>query len=272
MKYTIGSVPYLNAKPLVRMFEELGEESPVHVIYEVPSKLPSMLAANTVQAIMVSSIESLRNPGNRVAEGVCIGSQREVLSVRVFSKVPPVEIKTLALDQSSMTSNALAQIVLAEGYGVKPKCGPMLPSLGEMLAEHDACVLIGDNGMREQGEGLHILDLGLEWFKLRNLPFVWAVWLGNQGLTPDLAGLLANSEHWGESHLERVIADAPGNTGIPLELCDRYFKEIMHYPMHERELEGLREFGSSLEKHGFLDRAYFPEIVSPESNRLVAPL
>src|SRR5471032_1724555 len=106
MKYTVGSVPYLNAKPLVRAFEVWGEESPVNVIYEVPSKLPALLAAGEVQAIMVSSIEAFRHPGSRIAEGVCIGSQREVMSVRLFSKVPPRMIETLALDQSSMTSNA----------------------------------------------------------------------------------------------------------------------------------------------------------------------
>jgi len=135
MKYTVGSVPYLNAKPLVRMFEEMGEDSPVNVIYDVPSKLPQLLANGTVQAIMVSSIEALRNPGKRIAQGICIGTQKEVLSVRIFSKVPPKKIESLALDQSSMTSNALARIILKERYGAAPEVYPLAPSLSEMLAD-----------------------------------------------------------------------------------------------------------------------------------------
>jgi chorismate dehydratase len=264
LKYTVGSVPYLNAKPLVRAFEVWGDESPVKVLYDVPSKLPAMLADNTAQAIMVSSIEALHHPGMRVAQGVCIGSQREVLSVRLFSKVPPKKIQSLALDQSSMTSNALARIILSERYGVKPVAEPMLPSLAEMLAEHDACVLIGDNGMREQGDGLHILDLGLEWFELTKLPFVWAVWLGDAGLSPELVKWLSVAEGFGASRLDRIISDGSTDTGIPLELCDRYFKKVMHYQMHEKELKGLREFGSFLYRYGIINQVHFPAIIAPD--------
>ena len=244
MKYTVGSVPYLNAKPLVRMFEELGDDSPVEVIYAVPSELPKLLSDGSVQAIMVSSIEALRVPGRRIAQGVCIGTQKEVLSVRLFSKVPPKKIETLALDLSSMTSNALARIILKERYDVAPAVHAMAPNLEQMLAQCDAGILIGDNGMREQGEGLHILDLGLEWHKLKNLPFVWAVWLGNEGLTPELSKHLVSAELWGRANIDRVLADAPAETGLPHALCERYLQKIMHYPLEERELHGLKEFRS----------------------------
>ncbi len=263
MTYTVGSVPYLNAKPLVRMFEDLGEASPVEVVYDVPSKLPGLLADRKVQAIMVSSIEALRAPAARVAGGVCIGSRREVLSVRLFSKIPPDQIQRLALDQSSMTSNALAQIILKERYGATPRCTPCPPDLQLMLLDHDACVLIGDNGMREQGSGLQILDLGLEWFLLKGLPFVWAVWLGDAGLDSSLAGHLVEAERYGQANMDKVIADAPGPTGIAPDLCRRYFREIMHYGMGEAELAALREFGQSAVRLGLLNEAHFPQIVSP---------
>jgi len=264
MKYTVGSVPYLNAKPLVRMFEDLGEDSPVKVVYDVPSKLPALLAEGAVQAIMVSSIEALRSPGKRIAEGVCIGSQREVLSVRLFSKVPVTRIRSLALDQSSMTSNALARILLKERYDVVPETEPRPPNLAEMLDKHDACVLIGDNGMREDGKGLHILDLGLEWYRLKKLPFVWAVWMGDEGLTPELSKWLVTAELAGHARLDSVIADAPHETGLPQELCERYLRKIMHYPMQEKELEGLKEFGLLLGEYGLLDQVHFPAIIAPD--------
>ena len=267
MKYRVGSVPYLNAKPLVRMFEELGDESPVEVVFAVPSKLPQMLERGEVQAIMVSSIEALRTPGRRIAQGVCIGTQKDVLSVRVFSKVPPRKIETLALDQSSMTSNALARIILKERYDVAPEVNPEPPSLSGMLANHEACVLIGDNGMREQGEGLHILDLGLEWHRLKNLPFVWAVWLGNEGLTPELSKHLVSAELWGRANIDRVLADAPRDTGIPYALCERYFHKIMHYHLDERELHGLKEFGRELHKFGLVDPVHFPALIAADFSK-----
>jgi len=263
VKYTVGSVPYLNAKPLVGMFEHLGEESQVRVVYDVPSKLPAMLASGRVQAILVSSIEALRRPDRRVAAGVCIGTQREVLSVRVFSKVPVKQIKRLALDQSSMTSNALASIVLADRYGIVPDASPMPPDLDLMLTDHDAGVLIGDNGMREQGEGLHILDLGLEWYRLTKLPFVWAAWMGTDALTPELSSYLAEAARWGMVNLESLIAGAPAETGLPPELCARYLRTVMAYPMGDRQFQGLQEFALRLRKHGILDEVHMPEIVGP---------
>ncbi len=219
MTYTVGSVPYLNAKPLVRMFEEMGSDSPVRVVYDVPSRLPALLASGEVQAILGSSIEALSQPNMRVAEGICIGSQRDVLSVKLFSKVPIRNIRTLALDQSSGTSNALAQIILKERYDATPEVEQCAPNLVGMLTNHDACVLIGDNGMREIGEGLQVLDLGQEWYELTGLPFVWAVWLGNETLTPELSGHLANAERWGQQHMDKILDDAPAQTVFTREMC-----------------------------------------------------
>lgn len=146
MPYTLGSVPYLNAKPLVRWFEEVPGS--VSVVYGVPSRLPGLLESGKVQAILVSSIEALRRPDLSIADDVAICSVQEVLSVRLFSKKPIAEIRRLALDASSMTSNALARIVLARRYGVEPECSSQPPDLDSMLRDHDAALLIGDNGMR----------------------------------------------------------------------------------------------------------------------------
>src|SRR3954462_12551367 len=111
MTYRVGCVPYLNAKPLVRLFEDMRGRLPVEVVYDVPSRLPDMLADGEVQGIMVSCIEALRVPGKRAVDGVSISTQKEVLSVRLFSKVPPRMVRTVAFDESSMTSNALARVI-----------------------------------------------------------------------------------------------------------------------------------------------------------------
>lgn len=262
--FSVGCVPYLNAKPLVRLFEELGDRTPVRVRYDVPSRLPSMLATGEVQAIMVSSIEALRLPGKRVADGVSISSQKEVLSVRLFSKTPPEEIERVAFDASSMTSNALAQIVLADRYGRETTADLLAPSLPQMLADHDAAVLIGDNGMREQADGLHVLDLGLEWRRLTRLPFVWAVWMGDEGLTPELSTWLNVAAQWGMARIERVVEIAARETGFTLAECDNYLRRIMDYAFDEPQRMGLQEFGKRLARHSIARPCHFPALVSPD--------
>lgn len=235
-----------------------------------------------------------------MAADVCIGSHGVVKSVRLFSKVPPKEIRTLALDASSLTSNRLARVVLAERYDTDPEVLTLPPDLGAMLTQADACVLIGDIGMTAEGEGLHVLDLGEEWRKLTGKPFVWAAWIGNDGLTPELAGLLkVGAETWcvgrkleeeagfarmmrlvyrrylqeleegvhervesvRERLVERAMRHAPGWTA---EMVEDYYLNVMVYDMSDAMLEGLREFQRRLLANGFTDANHFPALVGAE--------
>jgi chorismate dehydratase len=298
-QFIVGCVPYANAIPLVAWFEGKGERSPVKVIYDVPSKLPELLDSGRADAILVSSVDALRVPGRRMAEGVCIGSHGAVKSVRLFSKVPPKQIKSLALDQSSMTSNRLAQVVLRERYGIVPEGKPELPDLAKMLETHDACVLIGDIGMTAPSDGLYVLDLGEEWRRLTGRPFVWAAWIGGERLTPDLvawlytasrvynAGRDIHNREFGarltrllmwrwlnemneptEAYVEQqrtnLIEIAKAKVDWPEDVLRDYFFEVMVYDMDETVLEGYRTFQKLLLQNEFSDCCHFPALVAPE--------
>jgi chorismate dehydratase len=274
--FTVGCVPYVNAIPLVMGFVDSGDASPVKVLYDVPSRLPELLNSGEAQVILVSSIDAFRSPGRRMATGVCIGSDGPVKSVRLFSKVPPSEIRTLALDQASLTSNRLAQLILASRYGCRPSLVSLPPDLRSMLAVADACVLIGDIGMAADETGLHVLDLGLEWQLLTGKPFVWAAWIGGEGLTPALSRLLyegaANafvgrtrpasaSEVLSEEVLAKLVGRAVNKAHWKRDAIEDYFMNVMVYEMDDRMLEGLREFQTRLLGAGFDDCAYFPSLV-----------
>ncbi len=293
MTYTVGCVPYVNAIPLVSWFEELGDQSHVKVVYDLPSRLPAFLESGEADAILVSSVDALRIPGRKMAEGVCIGSHGPVKSVRLFSKVPPSQIRSLALDQSSMTSNRLAQIILKELYRATPTTHHHAPNQAEMLREHDACVLIGDIGMMAPSKGLHVLDLGEEWRKVTGKPFVWAAWIGNEQLTPELALFLYTSANmysvgrnlrdskisrllfprWyreideathdiTEARHHRILEIGRSKSGWTEEVLRDYFLNVMVYEMDDFVLSGLTELQRLLLKHGFDDCNHFPEIIA----------
>ena len=176
-QFRVGCVPYVNARPLVAAFDQPNEF--IEVVYEVPSALPALLDSGVVDAILVSSIELLRRDDLLPVAEVGIMSYGPVQSVRMLSKVPLTDIKSLALDQSSMTSNILAQVILAE-QGVFPRTETLPPDQSNMLANHDACVIIGDKGFEADGTGLVDIDLGKAWTDMTGLPFVWALWLGKK--------------------------------------------------------------------------------------------
>ena len=176
-QFRVGCVPYVNARPLVAAFDRPNEF--IEVIYDIPSRLPALLDSGEVDAILVSSIELLRRDDLLPVAEVGIMSYGPVKSVRMLSNVPLSDIKTLALDQSSLTSNILAQIILAE-QGVFPMTETLSPDAPNMLANYDACVLIGDKGFEADGTGLVDIDLGQAWTDMTGLPFVWALWLGKK--------------------------------------------------------------------------------------------
>jgi predicted solute-binding protein len=266
----VGSVPYVNAKPLVSHFDRLGPTSPVRVVYDLPSHLPEMLDSGAAQAVLVSSFDSFSKPDRRIAAG-CVSTYGDAQSVRLFSKVPLNEIKKLALDASSLTSIHLAQVVLIENYGIRAETVGMKPDLGLMLGRCDACVIIGDKGMTASGEGLQVIDLGAEWHKMTDLPFVWAAWIGNGGLGGDLAAILQEANDWGRVHLDEVIAETQAQVQWPGDSCRSYLAEIMNYELTDRHIEGLRLFQQLLLKHGFLKEDYFPTVVRAKSPKETVP-
>lgn len=264
--FKVGCVPYVNAIPLVNPFEVWRGTAPVEVVYDVPSALPALLEAQEVDAVLVSVIDGLLQPGRTMAAGVCIGSDGPVESVRLFSKVPFDRIRRLALDRSSMTSNALAQIVLADLFRVEPETGIADPQLDVMLADCDACVLIGDAGMTAAAGDLHVLDLGEAWTRSTGMPFVWAAWIGRDDLAPRLVYHLAYAARdillGDREAIDSYVRIGSERTGLDPAVVERYYTQTMRYRLDNGMLEGLRGFQRRLLARG-VPATFFPRIVEP---------
>ena len=249
MAWRVGSVPYVNAAPLVWGLAARG----VEVVYDIPSCLPALLEVGDVQAILVSSVYALVNPGLRMVSGVGIASDGPVTSVKVFSRVPLSAVQSLALDASSMSSNRLALEVL-RSYGSAPATASLPPDLGLMLSECDACVLIGDIGMSSHLPGVREYDLGDEWKEMTGLPFLWAGWVGSEALSPELADVLTGaglaagcgaglSDDPSTSETrEKVIAAAAASSGLPESTVRPYLTSTMTYPLTASVKAGFEEY------------------------------
>ncbi len=254
--FRLSIIEYLNAAPLNYGFKHgLGWEH-FHLKFHVPSACADQLRNGEVDAGLISSIEYLRIPNLRIVPGLCIASPKRVRSVVVLSKVPPEEIKSLALDTSSRTSVVLAQLLLRERYGVNPRVTDMAPDMEAMLADHDAALMIGDQSMRARREGLMVLDLAEEWFEWTGLPFVFALWtVRDEAPQLDLPGgvgaFFHKSLETGMAHIPDIVEEA--RRYIPwtkLELTE-YLTENIHYRLGEAEIRSLSLFFEKAVKHGF---------------------
>ena len=106
----IGSVSYLNAKPLIYGLEE---EKDLRVELAVPAKLLEGLRSGAYDVALLPVIDFQRMEGLRVLTSGGIGCDGPTLTVRIFSKAPIEQIKVLACDTDSHTSVALARVILA---------------------------------------------------------------------------------------------------------------------------------------------------------------
>jgi chorismate dehydratase len=241
-KIRVGAVTYLNARPLLVALQELDPR--LEIVVDYPSRLAEELAAGRLDAAMIPSIEYARNPGYSIVSDACIACDGRVRSVKLYGRVPVEDISTLALDEGSRTSAALAKILLKERFGVTPKCRslPIGASLKTTLA--DAVLLIGDRGMTPtSGSFEFVWDLGEEWAQWTGLPFVFSVWVARPGV--DLRGLettLATARDIGLTRLEEIARREAPVIGIPTDDCLSYLRDHLVYRLGSRQKRGLERF------------------------------
>src|SRR5487761_52008 len=205
-KIRLGAVSYLNTKPLIYRLSELAPRA--ELVLDLPSRLADGLAPSGLDVALIPSIEYFRDPGYAIVSDACIACRGPVMSVKLFSRVPLDEIRTLALDEGSRTSVALVRILLKERFALEPRLEPL--PIGSSVSDSaaDAVLVIGDRAMHSPGGPFAaVWDLGDQWVQWAGLPFVFAMWVARPGVElGGLAELLSQARDLGLAHLD-VLAE-----------------------------------------------------------------
>ena len=243
-KLRVGAVNYLNSKPLIERLTEFAPE--IDLSLDLPSRLADRMALGDLDVGLIPVIEYFRGEGAGYTfiPGIVIASRGPVLSVTLFSRVPWREIRSVALDEGSRTSSALAQILLRKRHGVTPEIKPLAIDAPAEDAEADAVLLIGDRAMRACLPGFrHAYDLGEEWSRWTDLPMVYAVWAVRGCI--ELGATEAAFHRAKEYGLARTGAiaerEAPA-LGLDAGYCRRYLDTLIRYDLGPRELSGMRKY------------------------------
>ncbi len=237
---TIGAVSYLNTKPLVYELESGLPDC--KLVFDLPSRLAQGLAEGQYDVALIPSIEVLGDPRYVVVSDACIGCRGPVWSVKLLSRVPPHEIKTLALDVGSRTSAALAQILLWHQFQIRPQLLPLPIDQSFETVAADAVVVIGDRAMNRDGkvDWVEEWDLGDRWCRWTELPFVFAMWTARSSAVLDgLDEVLEKARDAGLEHSSQIAKDEAGKYGLSQQKCEEYFLENLHFRLGSREREGL---------------------------------
>lgn len=259
----IGAVNYLNTKPLVY---GLADRLPsAEIVFDFPSRLADQLAEGELDVALVPCIELAEHPEWTIVSDACIGCRGPVLSVKVMFRVPPANVRTLALDEGSRTSAVLAQVLLRQLYNVRPKL-KALP-LGDTPTEvdADAVLVIGDRAIcNDDRPFIKVWDLGDRWCRWSELPFVFAMWVARPGI--DLIGVaeaLSDARDDGCRHLEEITSEQSAAMNLPASLIHEYLQRNLYFRLDDQQRQGLDLFYRQAAELGLIDTA---PVVIPATN------
>jgi predicted solute-binding protein len=238
----IGSVPYLNAAPLVHGLGESVRLAP-------PSQLARWLRSGEVDAGLVSITEVLEQDLYEVVDGVGVVSDGPVFSVYLAHHGPLDSLSRVACDPASLTSVRLLQWLLAH-RGLRPEFVRMDASAAPEPGVADAFLLIGDPAIAFRQSpsaaesGVQIWDLGAAWKEATGLPFVYAVWaVRRDRVSAGLIHRLREAGASGQRHLDDIIRDRPE---FDVATRNQYLRHHIRHSIGDRERAGVVRFAQGL--------------------------
>jgi chorismate dehydratase len=256
-KLRISAISYLNTAPLMWDFEHGTAGKDFDISYTLPSLCAEAVRKGDADIGIIPAAAYAVIPDLEIIPGVAIASRRAVQSILLVSKVPLESIRTVAVDTSSMTSVALLKVLFSKFWGGKVSFRSAAPDIEQMLAEHDAALLIGDPALKINRSRYVTFDLAEEWIRVTGKPFVFAFWAIRReavytGL--DLATVLQESRDHGLqtdnlARIEEEWADRLKLTGA--QIRDYLTRNIFYY-LDAACIEGLDLFYRYAEECGAL--------------------
>ena len=227
-----------------------GADNNFDISYTIPSACAEALRAGTADIGIIPAAAYATVPDLVIIPDVAIAARRAVRSILLVSKRPVdslwKQVRTVALDNSSMTSVALAKILFAKWLGGPRDYKPMSPNLEAMLASCDAALLIGDPALQIDRTRYTTLDLAEEWVARTGKSFVFAFWaIRKQALAARNATAIAEVFKKSRDHglspqnLEAIVQEWAPRLGLTVEEVRVYLTHNIHYYLDPPSLDGL---------------------------------
>jgi chorismate dehydratase len=262
----ISAISFLNTAPLMWDFEHGDAHRGFEISYTVPSACARALKAGTADIGIIPAAAYTEIPGLVVLPEIAIASKRPVRSILLVSKVPVERIRNIALDTSSMTSVALTKVLFKKWLGGVRNYSSMVPEIDEMLANHDAGLLIGDPALQINRSRYYTLDLAEEWIRFTGKPFVFAFWAVRQDALAegdpelDLAAIFQRSRDHGlePANIDQLCREWSPRVGLTEADVRSYLTENIYYKFDAPCIDGLQTFYRYASEIGALPSA--PEL------------
>jgi chorismate dehydratase len=251
----LAASSYLNTAPLIWSFQHGTRRDLMQLITDTaPSRCADLLRRGQVEAALVPIIEYQRIAEARVVPGVCVGSHSAVRSVVLISKYEDLKnVRRVALDESSRTSQALVKIIFREFVGFEPAWESRAPDPQLMLEQSGAALLIGDPAMKIVQKDFHVFDLANLWHRYTDTGFVFAMWMARVGSVDAVSKLdFAGARDEGLEQIEQIISQYESDLPLPRDEIRKYLTENITFHVDESLEQGLHLYFELAKKHSLI--------------------
>jgi chorismate dehydratase len=281
-KLRVSIVQYLNTAPLVYGFTHGPLKGKYDLSFTIPSRCADDLRDGNADIAIIPAIEFQRIDNLVGLPDLAIAAKRRVRSLLIVSRKPIAEVKSIALDHSSRSTQALTRILCAEHWHITPDFQEATLTAKTMLENSDAALLIGDPALRlaislasyatlgpagesicdagkigvNATEPLHVYDVVQEWRRLSGLPAVLAIWAGRrEAISAEVMADFAASRDYGVTSIPEISEAAATALGLPAPDLLTYLRENINYTLSRENLAGLELYYCLAAKLGLIPEA-----------------
>ncbi|WP_078428499.1 menaquinone biosynthesis protein [Alkalihalobacterium alkalinitrilicum] len=268
MTIIIGEIAYTNILPTFYYLDRKKlNELDCRFVPQIPAELNRGMANGAVDVGGISSFAYGENFDRyTLLPNLSVSAYSQVGSLFLFSKKPIEELneKSIALTSSSATTVHLLKIILGKFYEFDVQYEVMKPNFEEMLINHDACLLIGDDAIRtvwNKSNQIYMYDIGQLWYEHTGLPMTYAVFaVRNEVLESESEKLsmlyqqFINSKTKSfEDRFQPMITSIKSDIGGTQAFWEQYFQGLS-YDLDEQMLKGLNFYYQLAYELGYLKR------------------
>ena len=242
-KISLSIVSYTNTLPFkigIESNKELLNMSSIS--YDTPAICSEKLLTNKTDIGLVPVTTLLKLSNYEIISNFCIGTNKIVDSVNLYSNVPLSEINTIILDYQSQTSINLVK-VLSKFYW---KIAPQFINGKKGFEVHDiknktAGVIIGDRTFNLVNKYKYTYDLANEWYSYTKLPFVFALWVSNKTIPKVYKTIFTKALENGINNINNIAHTHKSNFPKEFNLTD-YLNNKISYIFDKEKQKALKLF------------------------------
>lgn len=242
----IATVPFLNVKPLVGLYETQASAG-VELVYAPPAALCDKILSGEAEAGFVAATDYWNHRAELVlVEEYGVACRGRVASVLLIHDGPLSRIRRIVADQRSSTSVAVLELLARYHWGLEA----VEIVRGDVLEREpaDAYLVIGDRAL-QGGAGRRSIDLGDAWYDFAQLPFVFGVWVARDAKAADtLRARLRDGLEWFEDNADTLCEQYAAQCGLTAVLVREYLMHRILYRLGTEEHQGLLTFGRWLDR------------------------